>query len=54
MKKLKEGQVVMYRGEKHEFVEYDPRSQTGINQRVILKKEGVEPVHIVLERELEV
>ena len=53
MKKLKEGQSVIYRGEKYEFTEYDPTSPTGKNQRVTLKKEGVEPVYTVLERELE-
>ena len=53
MKKLKEGQVVMYGGEEYKFIEYDPHSQRGIDQRVTLKKEGVEPVYIVLERELE-
>jgi hypothetical protein len=50
---LKEGQTVMYGGEEYKFIEYDPTSPTGINQRVILKKEGVEPVYGVHERELE-
>ena len=52
-KKLKEGQAVIYEGEKYEFIEYDPTSPTGVNQRVLLKKEGVEATYGVLERELE-
>ena len=52
MKKLKEGQAVMYGEEKYKFIKYDPNSPTGENQRVILKKEGVEPVYVVLEKEL--
>ena len=51
--KLKKGQVVMYRKDKYEFIEYDPTSPTGVDQRVILKREGIESVYVVLERELE-
>jgi len=52
-KKLKEGQVVMHRDEKYEFIEYDPTSPTGVEQRVVLKKAAIKPVYVVLERELE-
>ena len=51
-KKFKKGQAVIYDGEKYEFIEYDPTSPTGVNQRVLLKKEGVEATYGVLEREL--
>jgi hypothetical protein len=59
--KLKEGQTVVYQGEKYEFIEYSSASPTGVEQRVILRRKGIEishPAgyhehHEVLERELE-
>jgi len=52
MKKLKEGQTVVYQGKKYEFIKYDPTSATGMEQRAILKKGDVDLVYVVLVREL--
>ena len=53
MKKLKKGQIVVWQGEKCEFVEYPVASPTGEHQRVLLKKEDVDPFYEVFEKELE-